>query len=99
MMSQCPAECPEAVGSDRCQSQGFWGLRYGQEWWLWAGRGWAFLEDSGGSYRQQLPCPNPRSQRGAQRGRREVMGPFEKVEGPRRGPWSQLSVCPQLAAP
>lgn len=32
-------------------------------------------------------------------GRREGMGPFEKVEGPGRGPWSQLPTCPQLTAP
>lgn len=68
MTLQCPAEYTAAVGSDRLQSQRFWGSRYGQEWWLWAGVGWALLGDSGGSCGQQLPCPHPGSQRGAQLG-------------------------------
>lgn len=53
----------------------------------------------GGLLRAATALPQPQEPERGSAGRREVMGPFEKVEGPRRGPWSQLSVCPQLAAP
>lgn len=53
----------------------------------------------GGLLRAATALPQPQEPERGSAGRREVMGPFEKVEGPRRRPWSQLSVCPQLAAP
>ena len=53
----------------------------------------------GGLLRAATALPAPWEPERGSAGRREGMGPFEKVEGPGRGPWSQLPMCPQLTAP
>lgn len=58
--------------------------------------GWGRTGAPGGRWgflRAATALARLRSQRGAQLG--EGMGPLGKVEGPRRGPRPQLSMCPQ----